>query len=117
MEKFRSQLGVDHGSDKIDDSIDISLLSDGFFDFEPAGDEKAPMKEEDAPPAKTQEEIDFDDFDFDVDELEALQEDLRPPFQSSRSFERVKIVSVVESSYEKDSRKFQFPQKVNFEKF
>lgn len=104
---MRSQLGVDHEGDKADHSIDFSFLSDSFFDSEFAIEEKPPAKKE-----AEQEEIVFDDFDFDTDELDALQEDLRPPFQSTRPFERVKIVSAVESSYEKDGRKFQFPQKV-----
>ena len=75
---------------------DFSYLSDGIFDL---ADDK-------------EEEADFEEFDFEIEDLSTLDVELKPEFESSGPYERVKIVQITESFYEKEGRKFRFPERV-----
>ncbi len=47
-----------------------------------------------------------------MNELEVAESESKLPFQSSAPFERVKIVQILDSFYEREGRKFRFPEKI-----
>lgn len=99
------------------ESEEFSFLSDEIFELAEGKD--ASSNENENKCCTASGNVEFEDFDIDVDldfelnDIEVAEANLlRAPFQSNAPFERVKIVKIQDSFYEREGRKFKFPERI-----